>query len=213
MNIQLIGDTDLILRKKALSFEREEVFKQSHTKGTKIPDKINSKLHYNIWEKLITSITWKEPIRELDMYEDYTEEMWKNLMKNNAPCILSKAFIGSFKEVFITFGYRDSTGKAGTDFSRSIKIADWKNPVDFASVSYSQHLTPNNQRNKTNVLSEYNIFSGWRCDINVIFFENVFPKETILEIISNAGELVGIGTKRAEGFGMYHIGDVTILTD
>lgn len=34
---ELIGDTDLILNKKCRSYERSEVWKQSHPKGSKMP--------------------------------------------------------------------------------------------------------------------------------------------------------------------------------
>ena len=58
--VELIGDSDLILHKKSRSFERQEIFKQSHEKGTKIPkDYMQSK---NIWEGLITGLTWEKPI-------------------------------------------------------------------------------------------------------------------------------------------------------
>ena len=208
LHIVLKGDSDLILNKKSLSFTREEIFKQSHGKGISIPDEINSKLHYSMWEKLCTSITWEKPVPELDRYEDYTEEVWKDWMQNNRPCILSKAFSSSFYETFVSLGYKDATGRNGTDFKRTVSLEGWKNPIDFASVTYSQHLTPNTGITKTNVLAQHNIFSGWRCEIDLIYVPSVFPMETVVEIISTAGEFIGIGTKRAEGWGHYHIEDV-----
>ena len=60
MLVTIQGDTDLILCKKSRSYEREEVFKQSHPKGTKIPAEYQQA--YNLWEKLITSIHWENPI-------------------------------------------------------------------------------------------------------------------------------------------------------
>ena len=60
MIVTIVGDSDLILCKKARSYEREEIFKQSHPKGTKIPAELQQP--YNMWEKLITSIHWLNSI-------------------------------------------------------------------------------------------------------------------------------------------------------
>ena len=212
LHIRIEGDTDLILNKKSLSFEREEIYKQSHKKGATMPDEINAKLHYNIWEKLITSLTWEKTVPALPRYEDYTEEMWKDLMKNNRPCILSKAFSASFYETFVSFGFKDSTGRCGTDFKRTISLESWKNPINFTEVTYSQHLTPNTGISKTNVLAQHNIFSGWSCEYDLMFIASVFPLETVIEIINATGEFIGVGTKRAEGFGRYHIAKCDVIS-
>lgn len=208
LHVVIEGDSDLILNKKSLSFEREEIFKQSHPKGTPIPDELNARLHYNLWEKLCTSITWEKPAPIYDRYEDYTEELWRELVTTNRPCILSKAFSASFYETFVSF-YKEATGRPGTDFKRSVSLMNWKNPVTITSATYSQHLTPNTGINKVNVLAQHNIFSGWSCELELIIFEAVFPLETVIEIINSAGEFIGIGTKRAEGYGRYHITTVT----
>lgn len=210
LNLHLVGDSDLILNKKSLSFTREEIFKQSNPKGTKIPDTIAQKGNYNLYEKLITSVTWEKPIPEYDDYSLYTKEMWEDLMQNNRPCILSKAFISSFYECFVTH-FKDSTGRNGTDFKRSVSLRGYKHPVDFTSVTYSQHLTPNTGITKTNVLAQHNIFSGWSCNLDLTIVQSVFPVKTVIEIINTTGEFIGIGTKRAEGWGHYHIDDVEVM--
>ncbi len=213
MSIELVGTSPLILNKKTLSFEREQIFAQSHKKGTKIPDALNTKLHYNLWEKLITSITWRDEIEQFDDYEDYTEEMYHDLLDNNAPCILARAFTASFYETFVSFGYKESTGRNGTDFKRSVKVVNWKNPITFAASAYEQVLTPNTGINKVNVLAQHTLFKDWKCEIEVSFVENIFPRETVLEIINNTGEFIGVGTKRADGFGSYRLGQVKYIAN
>ena len=206
MRVKLIGTSDLILNKKARSFEREEIFKQSHPKGTKIPSNIQQP--YNMWEKLITSINWRDPIVYHDEdYSLYTEEEWKDYMENNAPCILGKAFQESFKETFISCGFKDSTGKSGADLKRTVSVSV-KNPITFVQAGYDQHLAMTNGLNKVNVLTQQNQFTGWTCDIEIAFLDGTFPKETILTLVQMSGNFIGVGSRRGEGYGRYTIGIV-----
>lgn len=203
MIVKISGDTDLVLCKKARSYEREEIFKQSHPKGTKIPAEYQQA--YNIWEKLITSINWEKPIEfHDDDYSKYTEEEWNKYMSENKPCILAKAFQESIKEAFISCGFKDSTGKAGTDFKRTISFQS-KVPIKFALAGYDQHLAQTSGLSRTNVLTQQNVFSGWSAEIRINYLESAFPKETILDLIQCAGKFIGIGSRRGEGYGRYHI--------
>ena len=208
--VELIGDSDLILHKKSRSFERQEIFKQSHEKGTKIPkDYMQSK---NIWEGLITGLTWEKPITYHDDDCDlYTEEEWREHMSNNRPCILAPAFYGSFSEAFKTFGFKEATGKAGTDLQRALNLVRTCFPVDFAGVEVEQKLVPNTGINKTNVICCQNVFSGWKCTIELTVADVVFPYETILSVIQTAGTYIGIGTQRKNGYGRYHIGEIQLI--
>lgn len=208
MQVTICGTSDLVLCAKARSYEREEVFKQSHPKGTKIPAEYQQA--YNLWEKLITSIHWEKPIEyHDDDYSKYTEEEWTRYMRENAPCILGKAFQDSIKEAFISCGYKDSTGKAGTDFKRTISFST-KNPITFAQAGYDQHLAQTSGLSRTNVLTQQNVFTGWKCTLTVNYLESAFPKETILDLINTAGEFIGIGSRRGEGYGRYHIENIEI---
>lgn len=206
MVVTIVGDSDLILCKKARSYEREEVFKQSHPKGTKIPAEYQQS--YNLWEKLITSIHWLNPIEFHDEdYSLYTEEEWKYYMENNAPCILGKAFRDSLKEAFISCGFKDSTGKNGSDLKRTVSFKPIT-PVRFAQAGYDQHLAQTSGLSRSNVLTQQNVFTGWSCDVEVSYLETAFPKETILEIFNCAGRFIGVGSRRGEGYGQYHISQV-----
>ena len=205
----IVGDSELILCKKARSYEREEIFKQSHPKGTKIPAEFQQP--YCLWEKLITSIHWLNPITFHDEdYSLYTEEEWKDYMKNNKPCILGKAFQESVKEAFISCGFKDSTEKAGTDFKRTISF-NAISPIDFAQAGYDQHLAQTSGLSRTNVLTQQNVFLGWSSDVEIKFLKISFPKETIIDLLQCAGRFIGIGARRGEEFGRYHVESVTEL--
>lgn len=213
INIELIGETPLILRAKSRSYEREEIFKQSNPKGTKIPTEIDAKINYNLYEKLITSIHWRDKVEVFDDYSLYTKEMWEDLMKNNAPCILAKAFKDSFKEVFISFGYKESTSRNGTDLERTLTVMNQKTPITFESVKADEHLAQTDGVSRTNVLTQNNVFYGWKANLQVSHIDTIFPSETIISIVRNAGEYLGIGGRRKEGFGRYDLGQVSITNN
>jgi len=203
MVVTIEGTSDLILCKKARSYEREEIFRQSHPKGTKIPAEFQQP--YNIWEKLITSIHWLNPIEfHDDDYSKYSEEEWNQYMQENKPCVLGKAFQDSLKEAFISCGFKDSTGKAGTDFKRTISFEPIT-PISFAMAGYDQHLAQTSGLSRTNVLTQQNVFQGWSAKVAVDYLEIAFPKETILDLFACAGRFIGIGSRRGEGYGRYKV--------
>lgn len=202
----LIGDSDLILCKKARSFEQAEIFKQSNPKGTKIPPKYQQP--YNMWERLITSLHWLNPIEFHD--EDhslYSEDEWRHYMETNKPCILGKAFKDSMKEAFISCGFKESTGKNGTDYMRTTSISGI-NPISFQEAGYDQHLAMTSGLSRVNVLTQQNVFRNWSCDVTITFLETAIPLSTITELLVAAGTFIGIGSRRGEGYGRYHIAEI-----
>lgn len=210
IKVELIGTGDLILNKKCRSYELSEVWKQTNPKGTKMPSCFTQ--DYNLWEHLITSITWDKPIKfHDDDYSLYTEEEWRDYMQNNNPCILSAAFVGAMAEAFKTFGFKERTGRAGTDFKRAINFMSPKNPITFSEVTYEQKLVPNNGMNKVNVVAQYNVFRGWKCTVELACADIVFPAETIIELLATTGKYVGVGTQRKNGFGHWEIGQIETI--
>ena len=207
MIVTVEGTSDLILCKKSRSYEREEIFKQSHPKGTKIPAEYQQP--YCLWEKLITSIHWLNPIEFHDKdYSLYTEEEWIKYMSENKPCILANSWIGSFNEAFISCGFKDSTGKAGTDLKRTISF-ETLTPISFAEAKYDQHLAQTSGLSRTNVLTQQNTFSGWTANVEIHYLPIAFPQETILSIMQSAGTFIGVGARRKEGYGRYVVTNIT----
>ena len=206
MIVTVEGTSDLILCKKSRSYEREEIFRQSHPKGTKIPAEFQQP--YSLFEKLITSIHWLNPIEFHDEdYSLYTEEEWMKYMQENKPCILANSWMGSFSEAFISCGFKDSTGKAGTDLKRTVSF-ETLTPISFAKAGYDQHLAQTSGLSRTNVLTQQNVFSGWTADVEVHYLPIAFPKETILGIMQCAGSFIGVGARRKEGYGRFAVKNV-----
>ena len=206
MTVKLEGTSDLILCTKARSYVMQQVWVQAHPKGDTVPEHLDQP--YNLWEKLITSINWMNPIEYHD--EDwslYSEEEWKRYMTENTPFIFGKAFKDSFAEAFKSCGYKKKTGKDASDVKRVWNIR-MKNPVKFISATYDQHLVPSKSMGNPNVLSQQNVFSGWTCEVEIMFLPSEFPMETVLEVIRATGRFIGIGSRRGEGYGRYIIGHV-----
>lgn len=209
LKVELIGDSDLILHGMDRYTTMKMIWEREHPENTPLPaifqqDKTNP----NIWQQLITSIHWLHPIEFHD--EDislYSQEEWERYMKENTPCILSRAFLKSFKEVVISF-YKYTKLK-GTDLRRSINITNPLCPVTFENVEIRKSIANTREDGGGSpVLSEANVFSGWKTEIEIKAPATVFPTESILAIIQSAGEFIGIGTQRANGYGRYHIGSV-----
>lgn len=209
IKMNLVGDEELVLCGKARSYELPEVWKQSHPKGSKMPEKFNQP--YSLFEKLITSIHWLNPIEyHDDDWSLYTEEEWRKYLTENKPCILAKAWTESFKEAFLSCGLKESTGRTGADLKRTLSMPHRLTPIDFAEAGFDLHLVPNNTLTHTNVLSAPSVFRGWSCTIGVTFLPKVFPTETIIEMVQTAGKFIGIGSRRGDGYGRYHIESVEI---
>lgn len=208
VKIMLAGDEDLVLCAKARSYEMPEIYKQSHPKGTKLPSEMTQ--DFNLYEKLITSIHWLRPIEYHDAdWSLYTEEEWRRHLAENKPCIMAKAWTESFKEAFISCGFKDSTGKSGADLRRTVSIGHRLTPISFTEAYYDMHLVPNNTMAHTNVLNVPTCFKNWSCEIEINFLKTAFPVETIIEMVQTAGKFIGIGSRRGDGFGRYHIEGVT----
>lgn len=203
----LIGTGELILNKKCRSYELPEIWKQTHPKGSEMPASLRQ--GFNLWEHLITSLHWRDPIIfHDDDWSLYTEEELKYYLENNAPCIKSYALIGSMKEAFISLGYKDSTGKNGSDITRAVSATAEKFPITFAEAHYEQKLIPTAGKSKTNVVGQYNVFSGWKTTVELVCANVVLPKETLVSLLIATGEFIGIGTQRKNGYGHFTVDNV-----
>lgn len=211
LHIEIIGDSDLMLHGRSRYYVQSEVWRQSHNEGAEPP--AIYKQGKNVWEPLITSIHWKNPIQFHD--ENimlYTEDEWKDYMQNNQPCILPNAFCKSFIETFITF-FKPNIKKNGTDIKRAFNMIGNIYPVTFSEVEIRHAIVPapgGKNGGSSSVLASCNIFSGWKCEIEIDCPNVAFPYETILSIVQAAGRYIGIGSQRSNGFGRYHIENVKI---
>ena len=211
LKVELVGMGELILNKKSRSYELDSAWanQNKNVKGAVRPPELMQP--YNSWEKLITSVHWRDPIIYHDEdWSKYTKEEWEGYMNNNAPCVCMEAIRGSIHEAFKTFHYHERTdGLDWTDFERTISFTQNKFPITFASVKFEQDLV--NLKRSGCALAEHNVFSGWSCKVSLVFVDSVIPVNTILDILNTAGICVGIHTQRKNGYGRFQIGDSEVV--
>lgn len=209
VRMEIIGDTDLMLNCMSRQTKKIMIFQQENPKKTPLPPVLEQ--DSNPWESIITSIHWLNPIEYHD--EDislYSQEEWEKYMKENKPCILSQAFIKSFKQAVITLF--SSSGLKGTDLKRTLVSMQKLYPIEFAENRiYKNIVSTNEDGSGSPVLCECNIFSGWTTTVEFSAPQTIFTAKSLLNVVQATGEFIGIGTQRANGYGRYHIGKVDIL--
>lgn len=212
LQIELVGMGDLILNKKSRSYELDSAWanQNKNIKGAVRPPELMQP--YNSWEKLITSVHWRDQITyHDDDWSKYTKEEWEGYIKNNAPCVCMEAIRGSIHEAFVTFNYHDRTGGLNwKDFERSLSFTQNKIPITFSSVKIEQNLV--NLPRSGCALAEHNVFNGWRCKTSIVFVDSVIPVDTILDILNTAGACVGVHTQRKNGYGRFKIGEANVIS-
>lgn len=196
--ITIEGTGDLILNKMNASTVRE--LTAEDRKAQHVWELQNA----NKWERVITSIHWRDPLPTEDTNADCTEEMLGWLLKNNAPCIPKFGFNKSWGQAVVRFGI----DKYSTKFDPAVDIAA---PHGLVPITFDQwHLETKLMAPKRGapVTQTFNHFSGWGAVINLNYTDDVYSLNEILTVISKAGMGLGIGSGRSSGYGRYKIVDV-----
>lgn len=192
--VYIEGDGDLVLNKMNARTIRELTDAREGRKTVKqVP---------NVWEDIITAIHWRDGYPMEDTYEESTEEILLEMLRDNAPCITG-------------FGLRKSFGQAvtnnkidtySTKFFNAMNVVNRLEPITFAEHFVDKSLmTP---KRGSPVLAHLNRFTGWRSQVHITYTENVYSLNQIVNIINMAGFGLGIGSGRSSGFGRYHVYDV-----
>lgn len=166
--------------------------------------------HKNKWEDIITSIHWKNPIPTtgddddgLATNRECSEEMFYEMLKNNAPCISAFGLKKSWGQAVT----RQEIDKYSTKFDSAVNIvaAGGLIPIKFAEWRLDERLmTP---KRGAPITTRLNHFIGWSAEIPIEFTTNVFSETEILTIINYAGFSLGIGSGRTSGYGRYKVVD------
>lgn len=187
--VTIEGDNELCLNKMDAVTERELIEQRK--------DKAKSLEKPNIWEKIITSLHWRD-----ELPKEFSKEIFDEMLKSNAPCISSIGLRKSFAEALV----RNKLSTYSTGFEATVNIVADKNliPITFASHYLDERLmTP--QKGKP-VLARLHKFVGWKATFRIDYVDNVFSLEQIINIINLAGFGMGIGSQRRKsGLGRYHV--------
>lgn len=191
MLVTIEGDGDLILNKMNARNERWLI----SGRDTGLEEKPN------VWEDIITSIHWQNPLNCEDTYTECNEEMMHNLLTNNKPCISGFAFKKSFGDATV----RNEIDTYATKINTAINVVAVGGlvPVEFGSWDVERRLmSPKKGRPLTVYL---NHFHNWKAKLQIDYMDHVFSRDQILNIINLAGFGLGIGSGRSSGYGRYHI--------
>lgn len=196
--ITIEGTGDLILNKMNASTIRE--LTADDRKAQHVFELQNA----NKWERIITSIHWRDPLPTDDTNADCSEAMMMELLKTNAPCIPKFGFNKSWGQAVVRFGI----DKYSTKFDPAVDIAA---PHGLVPITFDEwHLETKLMAPKRGapVTQMFNHFSGWGATITLNYTDDVFSLNEILTVISKAGMGLGIGSGRSSGYGRYKIVDV-----
>lgn len=191
--VTIEGDGDLVLNKMNARNTRELTDARNDKKTTRqVP---------NIWEDVITAVHWRDPIPAKDTYADCSEEMYYQLLKENAPCISAFGLKKSFGQAVT----QNEIDTYSTKFNNAVNVIA-KNglvPVKITDASVDERLM--SPKRGAPVLVRINHFGGWSAEFEIAYTENVYSLEQIVNIINLAGFGLGIGSGRTSGYGRYHV--------
>ena len=195
VTVTIRGTADLILNKmndrtvRALTEERK--------------NKSKTIAEANPWEDIITSIHWEKPLPK-DII--YSEETYRDLLKNNRPCITGFGLKESWKQAVT----RNEIDQYSTKFNNAVHIVGSDNiPIRFTESYIDEKLM--SPKKGAPVLARLNRFTGWEADVKFSYLVGgTYSLEQIIQVIGLAGFGLGIGSGRNSDYGRYEITSVKI---
>lgn len=196
--VTIEGDGDLVLNRMNASNTRQLLNDDRKAQG------LWEAQHKNQWEDIITSIHWRDGIPTKDTNAECTEEMFWDMLKNNAPCITAFGLKKSWEQAVV----RNEIDKYATKFSNALNVVAEGGlvPITFAEWRLDERLM--SPKRGAPVTVRLNHFTGWRAEIPISYTEHVYSVSEIVTIINYAGFGLGIGSGRSSGYGRYHVVDV-----
>lgn len=189
--VTIEGTTDLVLNKMNARNTRS-LIAEDRKKVREVP---------NQWEDIITAIHWRDTLPVKDSYTECSEELFRELLKSNAPCVTAFGLKKSFGDAVV----RNEIDKYKTKFDNAVNVVAERGlvPVTFTEWSLDERLmSPKKGAPVTVRLSH---FAGWKATFRIDYTEHVYSLEQIVNIINLAGFGLGIGSGRTSGYGRYKV--------
>lgn len=194
VNITIEGTTDLVLNK----------MNSRNTRALTAEDRKKIRETPNVWEDIITAIHWRDGIPVKDTYTECTEDLFKKMLVNNAPCISTFGLKKSFGDAVV----RNEIDKYKTKFDNAVNVVAERGlvPITFSEWSLDERLMAPKKGAPVTVRLSH--FTNWKATFRIDFTDNVYQLENIVNIINLAGFGLGIGSGRTSGYGRYKVTDV-----
>lgn len=202
INVTIRGTSDLTLNKM------NDVTVRELTDARK--DKAKSTKKANVWEEVITSMHWHNPLSQCGIGdpEEWTKETLDFLLKVNKPCISAFGLYKSFGEAVV----RNEIDTYATKFNATVTIEAEANliPIEFKNHALDEKLMQ--PKRGAPVLARINRFTDWSATFTLRFIEGgKYSLVQIVSIINLAGFGGGIGSGRRSGYGRYEVISVDII--
>ena len=196
--ITIEGKGDLVLNKMNASNTRQLI--ADDRKAQAVWESQNK----NKWEDIITSIHWRDPLPVDDTNKECSEELFFDMLKNNAPCISAFGLKKSWGQAVV----RQEIDKYSTKFDSAVNIiaTGGKIPIKFTEWLLDEKLMA--PKRGAPITTRLNHFVGWSAEILIEYTTNVYTLSEIMTVINYAGFSLGIGSGRTSGYGRYTIADV-----
>ena len=198
--ITIVGDSDIVLNKMDRPTEKSLIDARK--------DKAKSMTKVNEWEKIITSLHWRDSLDEAGDPKEWTFDTMEKLIAENAPCISAFGLYKSFGQSVV----RNEIDTYSTKFNSNVIVCsaegtDGLIPISFEKWTLDEKLMQPVKGGP--VLARLNRFSNWEATFKIRFNRaGKYSLEQIVNIINLAGFGLGIGSGRSSGYGRYHVAGV-----
>lgn len=198
VTVTIEGDGDLVLNKMNASNSRQLLADDRKAQA------LFEAQHKNKWEDVITSIHWRDGIPTEDTNAECTEEMFYQMLHENAPCISAFGLKKSWGQAVV----QNEVDKYSTKFNNAVNIIATGGlvPIRFTEWRLDERLM--SPKRGAPVTTRLNHFIGWSADIQIAYTEHVYSLNEIITIINYAGFGLGIGSGRTSGYGRYKVVNV-----
>ena len=198
VTVTIEGDGDLVLNRMNASNSRQLLADDRKAQA------LFEAQHKNKWEDVITSIHWRDGIPTEDTNSECTEEMFYQMLKDNAPCISAFGMKKSWGQAVV----QNEVDKYSTKFNNAVNIIATGGlvPIRFTEWRLDERLM--SPKRGAPVTTRLNHFIGWSADIQIAYTEHVYSLNEIITIINYAGFGLGIGSGRTSGYGRYKVVNV-----
>lgn len=198
VTVTIEGDGDLVLNKMNASNSRQLLADDRKAQA------LFEAQHKNKWEDVITSIHWRDGIPTEDTNTECTEEMFYQMLKDNAPCISAFGLKKSWGQAVV----QNEVDKYSTKFNNAVNIIATGGlvPIRFTEWRLDERLM--SPKRGAPVTTRLNHFIGWSADIQIAYTEHVYSLNEIITVINYAGFGLGIGSGRTSGYGRYKVVNV-----
>lgn len=188
--VHIVGTSSIICNKMD-DVTKRELMDERKDKTKKV-EKVNK------WEKIITSIHWKNG-KPAEFTEDTMMEQLDPAV--NQPCFTTFGFKKAMCDAVVRFGIDTYS----TKFKAAVSMNSKNGLIPFTFSDYQLRDELMSPKRGAPILVYINEFGGWEADITFSYIEKIYSLEQIVNIINLTGIGIGIGSGRNAEYGRFKV--------